>query len=785
MKQKKLLCIRAKSAYTLAETLITIAIIAVITVLCIGVLNLKNIRQRELLARFDMSYSKLDNIVQMASLSNQKFNHWSSDQMALSNLTCKKSDGTDETNKSICLKKALMSVSNIPKDCEGEVSGCIADFSKASNQLKEIFPALKPEDLTVFTMPGGVTVLNSYLDSACQMDIPISKSKSGEVEYIKGCGFLLVDVNGDKKPNNLLISKTEVIDRFLLALTPKGVVKSNLISELAGCPEGTRYDSSTKTCKDNFNCPINMEAMREFETANPSDYIVRQYTYGADKADCYEVKCKTGSPNSITKLCPAPCKSDEVRQGGLWIKEGGTRPDDQEKDCCISVSNQAELANISSAKSRNYCLANDINLDVGPGFSAIEGWLPIPSFSGNFYGNGHVIRGLYVNRPELGYVGLFGNPSSKIIENVGIEGGSKTANIEGTAYNVVGNGNVGSICGYMSGSSSSLENVYNTSSIYSKSAAGGISSSSKHIKNAYNKGTVRALSGYTGGITGITSGNLQNVYNLGSVSIVDKYSTASHYNHVGGIVGSLSITGGTLKNAYNTGSISLTYLDSAAASNAWNYAGGLFASGSQTSVENLYNAGSIELNNTNAPGTSWNYIGGIGSEANSIKNAYNSAPVSLKTINASGTNWNYAGGIASRMATGSNIYSIGAVSTKVESTSISSWNIARGLIATSSGSSSVSNAFAIQTPVCDSYYMSGCQSKTEAELKQAATFSGWDRAVWDIADGRFPSLAIKNLFTYPAWAFVRGDSNPVLRWQCKPYRSGGFDCCGENGVVCP
>lgn len=37
-----------------------------------------------------------------------------------------------------------------------------------------------------------------------------------------------------------------------------------------------------------------------------------------------------------------------------------------------------------------------------------KGWNPIRTFRGNFDGGHHVIRNLYINRPEEDYVGFFG-----------------------------------------------------------------------------------------------------------------------------------------------------------------------------------------------------------------------------------------------------------------------------------------------------------------------------------------------------------------------------------------
>ena len=77
----------------------------------------------------------------------------------------------------------------------------------------------------------------------------------------------------------------------------------------------------------------------------------------------------------------------------------------------------------------SFQLGNDIDLtDYLTANSAENGWLPIGNdpesgISGTFDGNGHVISGFYINRPDLTNVGLFGSvKSSKLfsVRNLGL-----------------------------------------------------------------------------------------------------------------------------------------------------------------------------------------------------------------------------------------------------------------------------------------------------------------------------------------------------------------------------
>jgi hypothetical protein len=56
-------------------------------------------------------------------------------------------------------------------------------------------------------------------------------------------------------------------------------------------------------------------------------------------------------------------------------------------------------------------------------------------FRSNFYGGGHKIKNLYINRPDMDYIGLFGNYVN--IDNLEIEN-----------CNITGKNNFGGIVGY-------------------------------------------------------------------------------------------------------------------------------------------------------------------------------------------------------------------------------------------------------------------------------------------------------------------------------------------------
>ena len=196
-------------------------------------------------------------------------------------------------------------------------------------------------------------------------------------------------------------------------------------------------------------------------------------------------------------------------------------------------------------------LTNDIVLNDGtfaengtytPGSSskAAEKWTPIGKYTsdndktpytGTFDGQGHTIKGLYVNSASDAYVGLFGCLEGAAVRNLTVDGyvqGYKTA---------------GGIAGYAS--KAAIENCSNHCSVFggSDSMIGGIAGLNFYgakIIDCYNVGTIRNSNVFEpcGGIVWGNAGTVSNCYNVGTIS-------GNVYN--GEIVGKNS---GTVENCY-------------------------------------------------------------------------------------------------------------------------------------------------------------------------------------------------------------------------------------------
>ena len=205
----------------------------------------------------------------------------------------------------------------------------------------------------------------------------------------------------------------------------------------------------------------------------------------------------------------------------------------------------------------NYALGGNIDASPTSGWNSGAGFLPVGYFTGNdpvngtptfytgtFDGLGHTISNLYINRPTMYSVGLFGMTASTgttSIQNVGLVGGSVT----GSDY-------VGELAGRTSGI---VTNVYATGSVTGAGTTYGqvgglIGRNRGTITNAYATGSVTGTLDVGGLVGWSDTGNITNVYATGSVT------GGSGSQYIGGLVGYISTN--TVSNAYATGSVSGT-----------------------------------------------------------------------------------------------------------------------------------------------------------------------------------------------------------------------------------
>lgn len=188
-----------------------------------------------------------------------------------------------------------------------------------------------------------------------------------------------------------------------------------------------------------------------------------------------------------------------------------------------------------------------------------KGWLPIGNdanrFSGTFNGAQHTIGGLFIARPEVEEVGLFGRSNSASeIKNIGV-----------TDVQVTGDARVGALVGHNNG----------------------------HVNNSFSTGEVKGLSFNVGGLVGRNEGVTSQSYSSASVMLLD--SPDSRFRSTfGGLVG-INIFDGLVEDSYSTGDV-IGHQD----------VGGLVGRNETTSAQviNSFSTGSVQ-------GSSGRNVGGL------------------------------------------------------------------------------------------------------------------------------------------------------------------------------
>ena len=824
-------------AFTLAELLASLAIMMVVALLVMNVLNNTNSKQRELIARLDNSYQKLNSMIGVAvstSVSENDRNWATSKVGTIKGLTCTDAAGTDVANKSECLKEVLTSVSGNAVSCEGNVGDCFKSFATTNARLEEIFSNVgySADDMTAIKLPGDVRVGLSYIDGECNTNIPIGTDRTGTMHYRKGCGFMLVDVNGNQPPNAFANNGgNSLVDRFILVLSKNDVLKSNpVIDAVAGCADGTVYNSTTKRCEEPIPCPADEERNAAITAANDADVLSENYPLGMDRTDCVTYVCRDGSAFDSDLKCPEACPAaGQFKRGGLWKSEGGDLDNLwSTKECCIPIEDQQGLANMANDLDASYCLMDDIEFNKnGAGTDGDKGWIPIGTYSnpfeGNFYGNGHKISGLYINRDDLADIGLFGA-------------------ISGTVQDLeLANADIKSSCSDGSCHFSIFSGFANDAAIIKRVNTGG------RLEHSGASGK-----SYIGGISGRINTTDANA------EIIDSYNTADINFNPATQVGGWLFMGGVVADAQNSLSINSIInrgdivIAASGLSAEQNEIGGVVGQNFANDLSSIMNLGDITINGNSNVGRI--DMGGVVGFTQQLNNAIN-----LGSINNGGVSgFVNLGGISGFIYDGDD-YSFLANYGEVDSSTTAGSISVGGIVGTSQtdtianainastrawlvGSSSVpitlyrviqifnnSIPFSLTDLTLEQSYLvtstlsvSGSNTisgglvygGTQDQLKQASTFSALsaDTTNWNIQDGFYPSfqaaimppqpfkdcrntppeevgqcydvLNTRNAWNFDyiwAWKIPAAGGivePPVLRYQCSDYKAvGGFNCC--------
>ena len=222
-----------------------------------------------------------------------------------------------------------------------------------------------------------------------------------------------------------------------------------------------------------------------------------------------------------------------------------------------------QIANIDASETKNW--------NEGKGFTPIGD--DVVHFTGSYDGGGHEIDGLYINRSEEDYVGLFGYADVNEITQVGIIG----------SY-VRGGSNVGILIGRNDGIIIDSYAIGNVTGIDDVGGLVGINYDGS-ISSSYAKGGMTGERWRVGGLVGDNSGIIDSSHAMGTVSgslyvggligsnwgaVRKSYaeSNVEGEQNVGGLIGiDWPWPGNTVENSYATGNVT-----------GKNYVGGLVGS---------------------------------------------------------------------------------------------------------------------------------------------------------------------------------------------------------------
>jgi len=323
----------------------------------------------------------------------------------------------------------------------------------------------------------------------------------------------------------------------------------------------------------------------------------------------------------------------------------------------FQISSAEELywfANYINEDKKNIttCATLTSNIDLNPGFQfTYQGytgpgipikWRPIGNYyeywdfdlqvyenmySGTFDGNGHIIRGLYIENRNgsIENQGLFGAlGESGVVKNVQLENSYIYHYAQKQMSDPIC---IAGICGLNLGGS--IINCNTTINIEFDYGERSYDNMIAGICGRNNKGEIRNCKAYNniilnncgagttvGGICGGNTGKIKECRNTGGIS-----TKKGDTSFLGGICGFNEIAGGTgiISNCYNTGSITCWGNDSEM--------GGICGCNVGCIIENCYNTGSLSFH-----GNRYATIGGIsGNNSGKVSNCYN-----IGTISASG-----------------------------------------------------------------------------------------------------------------------------------------------------
>ena len=198
-----------------------------------------------------------------------------------------------------------------------------------------------------------------------------------------------------------------------------------------------------------------------------------------------------------------------------------------------------QLNQVRNHTSGHFVLGANINLAT-----THNPWTPIPTFTGTFNGNGHIVHNVnIIGDRQIGFFGILGNGGR--VENLGLN------NVA-----VSGNSELGGLVGDALGGAHIVGCFITNGNIIGSTWAGGlVGNNAGSINNSFFEGAVRSIGGAgdwvsgIGGLVGQSAGPILNSYANATVTLSPGSTLHVGVGDMGGLIG--NSVGGTVTHSYH------------------------------------------------------------------------------------------------------------------------------------------------------------------------------------------------------------------------------------------
>jgi len=363
----------------------------------------------------------------------------------------------------------------------------------------------------------------------------------------------------------------------------------------------------------------------------------------------------------------------------------------------VLIHDVYELQNMSKDLFGNYELANDIDASDTQNWNDGQGFAPVGTdFTGSLDGRGFTISGLFINRPEELYVGLFNtiHPPSEGVRNLTL-----------ASVNVTGNEFVGAIAGNCSGD---LTECHVSGVVSGQYHVGGLAGTSvnNNIRWCSFSGKVHGMYILAGGLVGTMRGAILGCYSTGEVEGNDT---------VGGLVGSCKM--GQLHQSFSTANVrGISEVGGCVGANYGN-------------ISRCFSTGKV--NGTSRVGGFAGYDNNAGSWVGDIRDCFSTGSVRSDTRTG-----NPGGFIGEAVMTPPDLpyMDYGHIERCYSAGPVSGWPQPGGFMAVNQGATVVDCFWDRETSGCG--FSTNGTGKGTSDMMRQATFTNWDfDTIWRIDEG--------------------------------------------------